>query len=58
MASNNVKQHGYYNNPKETEKSIIWHLDGKIWFHTGDIGVMEENNVLRIVDHEKDLIKL
>jgi len=58
VAGNNVTQHGYYKNPKETAKSFIRHSDGKIWFHTGDIGVMEEDGVLKIVDRKKDLIKL
>jgi len=26
--------------PEETAKAFILHPDGKIWFHTGDIGVM------------------
>jgi len=44
--------------PKETAETFIVHTDGTIWFHTGDIGVMEEDGVLRIVDRKKDLIKL
>jgi len=58
VAGNNVTQHGYYKLPKETAKSFIKHSDGKIWFHSGDIGVMEEDGVLKIVDRKKDLIKL
>jgi len=44
--------------PKENAETFIVHTDGKIWFHTGDIGVMEEDGVIRIVNREKDLIKL
>jgi long-chain acyl-CoA synthetase len=58
VAGNNVTQHGYYKLPKETAEAFILHPDGKIWFHTGDIGVMEEDGVLKIVDRKKDLIKL
>lgn len=40
QAGHNVSQHGYYKMPEETAKAFILHPDGKIWFHTGDIGVM------------------
>lgn len=42
---------GYYNNPEETAKSI---RDG--WFYTGDIGYMDEEGYLFIVDRKKDMI--
>ena len=58
MAGNNVSQHGYYKLPKETAEAFVLHPDGKIWFHTGDIGVMDSDGVLRIVDRKKDLVKL
>jgi long-chain acyl-CoA synthetase len=43
---------GYLNNPKETAAAF---LDGD-WFRSGDIGIMEENNYLYIIDRIKDLI--
>jgi long-chain acyl-CoA synthetase len=43
---------GYLNNPKETAGAF---LDGD-WFRSGDIGVMEENGYLYIVDRLKDVI--
>jgi long-chain acyl-CoA synthetase len=42
---------GYLNNPEETE-SAFW---GK-WFRSGDIGVMDEDGYLYIVDRLKDMI--
>jgi long-chain acyl-CoA synthetase len=42
---------GYYNKPDETANSI---KDG--WFYTGDIGKMDEDGYLYIVDRKKDMI--
>ncbi|MBR5272293.1 MAG: acyl--CoA ligase [Clostridia bacterium] len=37
---------GYYHNPSATSKRLRLHDDGKIWFHTGDIGRITEDGVL------------
>jgi len=42
---------GYLNNPQETE-SAFW----GDWFRSGDIGVMDEDGYLYIVDRLKDMI--
>lgn len=42
---------GYYNRPDETAKSII---DG--WLSTGDIGLMNPDGFVKIVDRKKDMI--
>jgi long-chain acyl-CoA synthetase len=42
---------GYYNKPDANAKTII---DG--WFHTGDVGVMDEEGYITIVDRTKDML--
>jgi len=58
IAGNSVSQTGYYKMPEKSREDFPRHEDGKIWFHTGDIGVITETGVLKIVDRKKDLIKL
>ncbi len=43
---------GYWNNPEESSKLMV--DDG--WMRTGDIAVMGEDGLLRIVDRAKDMI--
>ena len=42
---------GYYNKPDANAMTII---DG--WFHTGDVGVMDEDGFITIVDRTKDML--
>jgi long-chain acyl-CoA synthetase len=42
---------GYWKRPEETEKAFI---DG--WFRTGDVGVLDEEGFLYLVDRKRDLI--
>lgn len=44
---------GYWNKKEETEKVFI---DG--WFKTGDIGIMDEDGFIRIVDRKKEMINV
>ncbi len=43
---------GYYKNPEETKTTF---KDG--WFHSGDMGKLDEDGFLYMVDRKKDMIK-
>jgi len=43
---------GYWQRPEETARAI----DEGGYFHTGDVGVMDEQGFIRIVDRKKDMI--
>ncbi len=45
---------GYYNDPELTES--VFDTEG--WFHTGDIGSLEENGFLMVTDRKKEIFKL
>lgn len=44
---------GYYNQPEKTDEAI----DKEGWFHTGDIGQIEDGKFLRITDRKKEIFK-
>ena len=46
---------GYHNKPDETS-SVFMKIDGRVWMRTGDIGRMDEDGFLYIVDRSKDMI--
>jgi long-chain acyl-CoA synthetase len=45
---------GYYNRPEETAKVI----DEQGWYHTGDVGSVDEDGHFYVTDRLKDLFKL
>ncbi|HKY20540.1 MAG TPA: AMP-binding protein [Vicinamibacterales bacterium] len=56
---------GYFNNPEETARVLRPHdvngsspaIGSGPWLHTGDLGYLDEDSYLFIVDRQKDLIK-
>ncbi len=48
---------GYWKNPQETAGVLRVHGEGDPWLHTGDLGYMDEDGYIFIVDRKKDVIK-
>ncbi len=49
---------GYFHNPSATAKKLRRHDDGKIWFHTGDIGRITEDGVLYFKQHSDRVLNI
>ncbi len=48
---------GYLANAEETARALRPHGTGGPWLHTGDLGYLDADSFLFIVDRQKDLIK-
>ena len=51
---------GYWNRPDETANVLRQHADAdgtRVWLHTGDLGYLDDDGYVFIVDRKKDMIK-
>ncbi|MBX3174053.1 MAG: AMP-binding protein [Gemmatimonadaceae bacterium] len=49
---------GYWKNDAETREMLRRDADGRWWLHTADLGYLDDDGFLFIVDRKKDLIKM
>lgn len=47
---------GYYEMPDETEKVLRRHSDGQIWVHSGDLGKIDEDGFVYVLNRIKRVI--
>lgn len=47
---------GYLNNEVETNQTLKYHPDGKLWLHTGDVGAMQKDGTIVFKQRIKRII--
>lgn len=47
---------GYINHPEENEQTLRKHKDGRVWLHTGDVGLMDEEGFIYFKQRIKRMI--
>lgn len=47
---------GYDNNPAETAQALQMHADGRVWLHTGDLGMMDKDGFIYFRQRIKRMI--
>lgn len=47
---------GYYNNEKATKDMLRVHEDGKVWVHSGDIGYIDSDGCVFVINRIKNMI--
>ena len=40
---------GYFKQPEKTAEAFVKDNNGRVWFHTGDIGEMRADGTLKII---------
>jgi acyl-CoA synthetase (AMP-forming)/AMP-acid ligase II len=48
---------GYHNQPQETA-GVLRERDGRLWMRTGDVGRMDADGYLYLVDRSKDMVNV
>ncbi|PCI64515.1 MAG: long-chain fatty acid--CoA ligase [Kordiimonadales bacterium] len=56
VATGRILMPGYLNRPDATMDAVWTDEDGQNWLRTGDIGMLDEEGYLYIVDRKKDMI--
>ena len=49
--------YGYFKNEEETRNNFVTDAQGRRWWRSGDIGSIDSDGYIRIIDRKKDLVK-